>query len=173
MLHESRVFSGVTDDYPLSEKQLLLLVLADCKPLAEVTSGHWEASDEGRRTVPDDPTEVAEFLDSLGLKYELSTDEYGLTAVVSKRAELIAQYISADNDMAAIGRLFGYPDSAVEAYVRGDTLDSAQQEAIEHRAGVDDASCFMFSRANWQAELDQAIAWHRVLERYGFLSRTS
>lgn len=65
-LRESAYFVGTTDASIDLDRQLIFLVLAGRKPLAEVVSARLVPSGTGRRAVGDDPEAVGEFCDRLG-----------------------------------------------------------------------------------------------------------
>jgi len=167
-LRASRSFCGLTDAYPLSEKQALFLVVAGCKPVAEATSGHWVDTAEGRESIADDPREIAGFLESLGLAYSLKSDDFGTDAAVARTAETLQEFVAAQ-DAATVGRLFGYPETAVAAYQRNDLLSEEEQAPVERQAGLPDISFFRLSRHNWEAELRTVQAWCHVLGEYDLL----
>ncbi len=166
----SPLFVGPTDA-ALSEKQTIFLVLAGLKPVAEAASGHWVADAHGRHTEPDDPAAVAMFLDSLGLAYRLSQDEHATDAMVSLQPSLIEQSAAAANDLVSMGRLFGYPATAVEAFGRDHCLPADEQERVEQDAGLDAGFFvgFRFSTQHWQEELAVLQQWNAVLRAYGLV----
>ena len=167
-LRESTLFCGLSDDYPLVEKQNLFLMLAGAKPVTEVTSGHWESTRNGRRSVADDPVTVQDFLTSLGGVSRIRCDMHGVTAVVSMKQELLSDYDSAEKreDIRKIGLLFGYPKSAVDAYVGGHRLEWDRQAELLRNAGVDKVSGFIMSQQGWKAELAVLLDWQAVLKYY-------
>lgn len=167
-LRESRFFCGLTDLYALSEKQALFLVVAGCKPVAEATSGHWVETAEGRKSVADDPREIAGFLESLGLSYSLKSDDFGIDAAVARTAETLQEFVAAQ-DAATVGRLFGYPETAVAAYQRNDLLSEDEQATVERKAGLLDISFFRLFGQNWETELRTVQAWYQVLGKYGLV----
>ncbi|SRR6266496_1519111 len=130
LLRESEYFVWPIEDASMAAKQDIFLVLAGLKPVSETTSGHWVPHPGGQRTVADDPKEVGRFLESLGLAYHLAGDERGTDAVVALRPELVEEYVRAD-DSSSVGRLFGYPESAVAAFVKGECMPVDEQERIE------------------------------------------
>ena len=166
-LLDANVFVGTTSDFPLSEKQSIFLVLAGCKPVSEVTSGHWVSDSAGRHTVADDPRAVRALLDSLGLKYALGGDEYGTDAVIAQTTALVRAFETADGS-SETGRLFGYPPTAVSAFVGGRLLSEARQTAVLEAGGIPSFQLFRFSQDHWRDELAVAQAWQQTLAAYGF-----
>lgn len=171
---------GTQDSAQLAEKQLLFLVLAGLKPVAEVASGHWEVIPDGRHTVFDDPIAVGGFLDELGLHHRLQHDTRATEAVVALKPELLDAYKTAldHEDVARIGELFGYHASAAQAFVpfasTGDDselLPGADQDAVERQAGLADTFLvdFRFSRSHWQGELALCLRWQACLRQYGLM----
>lgn len=166
LLRASPLFVHPCD--PLAEKQALFLSLAGWKPVSEVVSGHWEPTESGRRTVPDDPAAVGAFLEQLGLACSLSGDDSGTDAVVSLKHGLVVEYQAA-TDHQVVGRLLGYPSTAALAFpARSLPLD--EQERIEEEAGLAGYSVpFAFSRSHWRQELRLVTVWVEVLRAYGLL----
>ena len=169
LLRASALFGEPTDGSVPYQKQVLFLVLAGQKPVGEAASGHWESTAAGRRTVADDPELVAAFLTELGLAYELiSFDGHATDALVSLDPALLTAYhqASASNDVTTIGRLFGYPDTAIAAFVGGADalLDDAAYEQHVTDAGLDAAVIgFALSAAHWAEELAVARNWQALL----------
>ena len=167
LLRDSPYFVHPSEGVELIEKQSILLVLAGLKPVAEVLSGHWVRTSTGRTTMADDPQEVGVFLKSLGLTYHLSVDEHVTKALVALRPELVDEYLRSSGS-AAVGKLFGYPESAVTAYAAGTCMPGDQQEKIEQNEGLDEFIVqFRFSQDNWHDELKVARHWQNVLDTYG------
>lgn len=163
------LFINPSDDYPLIEKQFLFLVLAGLKPVAGACSGHWEATAGGRHTVADKPNEVGAFLKSLGLHYSLEDHGHMTLAMVSLRPELIQQIAEARSDEEK-GRLYGYPETAIQAFVQGKAalLPQEEQKRVEAQAGIMPTGAqFRLSKAHWQEELVIVRQWHETLRDYG------
>lgn len=165
----SPLFVGTTDAV-LVEKQHIFLALAGLKPVSAATSGHWVDDAHGRHTEPDDPAAVVALLDSLGLAHSVSQDEYATDAIVSLQRDLVAQY-SAAADGSALGRLFGYPATAVEAFERNQSMPSDEQSERQHNAGLDETFFvgFRFSTQHWREELAVLQNWNAVLRAYGLV----
>jgi hypothetical protein len=168
-LKASSCFTGLTQTYALYEKQMILLASAGYKPVSEANSGHWHNTAVERWSVPDAPEEVAALLTSLGLAYELSVQGHVAVAAVSLQAELIAEYHRTSSE-AAIGRLFGYPETAVKAFEAGESLPLGEQRSRMRGAGLPDYfTPFRFSRGFWQDELAVVREWLGVLSAHRLL----
>lgn len=171
-LKQSSLFVNPSDGAELLEKQLIFLVLAGCKPVAEVASGHWIDVPGGRRTVADDPGLVGEFLHSLGLFYHLSDFGGRATgATVAVTSETLEQYTRAMGS-SNVGKLFGYPDTAVRAFQTGESalLPTGQQELREQEAGLPDTlTMFRLSLDHWAEELEVIEEWYSVLQTAGLV----
>lgn len=167
LLINSPLFDGTPLGHPVLEKQLIFLVLAGLKPVAEVTSGHWVEVERGRKTVADDASEVSTFLKLLGLSHSLSSfDGHATDAIVALRPHLIEEYRQAKGAMA-VGRLFGYPETAVQAFEAGGEalLSLAEQEQLEREAGLPDGfTHFCLSREHAVEELAVVKGWYTVLQ---------
>jgi hypothetical protein len=172
LLKHSEFFVGTTDGAPLVEKQQIFLVLATVKPLSSVMTGHWVPTTEdgrviGRHTVGDDPKEVKAFLDSLGLASKVAFEGYATTAVVTNRPGLLSEYQHA-TDSVAVGRLFGFPETAIAAFAGATCMDTEEQHRIEKEAGIPDfVPTFRFSRDHWCEELSTVKEWSELLHAYG------
>jgi hypothetical protein len=170
LLRETALFDGSPLGRPLLEKQLIFLVLAGFKPVAQVASGHWMEVEGGRKTVADDPREVGSFLKSLGLCYSLSSfDAHATDAIVALQPQLIDEYRHAQ-DATAVGRLFGYPETAVRAFESGGDalLSSTEQEQLERDAGLPDGlTIFCLSRDHAAEELAVVTSWQEALRAVG------
>lgn len=170
LLKSSTYFVFPGDGAEYIDKQCIFLVLAGLKPVTEGSSGHQVKTDTGWRTEPDDPALVSAFLESLGLAFSFysSHDGHVTMTAVALRQELIDEYMStADQNTYTVGRLFGYPKSAVEAFVGGNCMGVEDQEFIEQRAGLPEFfPTFRFSQDHWQEELKVLQQWHEILKLY-------
>lgn len=170
LLKESQLFADPSGEGTTYEKQALFLVLAGEKPVGEASSGHWEATGNGRTTVADDPHAVGDFLASLGLAYHLSSfDGHATDALVAADERLLAQYHQADvaYDIAEVGRLFGYPETAVAAFAADSEDLLLDYEEIDRQAaagGIDPLQVsFRLSKAHWADELAVVHRWQTLL----------
>jgi hypothetical protein len=88
-------------------------------------------------------------------------------AIVSLRPDLLHQYKQA-HDPATLARLFGFPETAVAAYVSGSCLELADQEDRQEEAGLPpDFTPFAFSDTHWRQELAVLQYWVGTLTAYG------
>jgi hypothetical protein len=170
LLKDSAYFVFPGDGAEYVDKQCIFLVLAGLKPISEVSPGCQVKTDTEWGTVPDDSATIGTFLESLELKSSFypSHDGHVTMAVVALRTENINRYIiDINSDASTVGRLFGYPESAVLAFVQGKCMPIAEQEWIEQQAGLPEfLPTFRFSRDHWQEELMVLQKWHEVLKLY-------
>jgi hypothetical protein len=157
------------------QKAILFLVLAGAKPVGEASSGHMVRVGDVGHSVADNPKLVEKFLSSLGLTCEVTKSVIaGATdAVVSLDPNLVAQYRQAANgDFATVGRLFGYPETAVTAFAAGPDrlLTAGEQDRYVAEAGINpDVVMFRLSREHWADELIVAARWQQLLEAAGLI----
>jgi hypothetical protein len=173
-------YFAIEGDESLSEKQLIFYVLAGIKPVSEVGSCHTEwLSPIYGESRGDDQAGVAGFLKQLSLHFRFKSP-YDGAAIVSLHEKLIQaeQAIDIHGDEAAVyrtcGRLYGYPETAVEAcvadwaYDKPSLLSFEEQQRIEGKSGLPrEAFFFRFSKAHWQEELETVQQWYDVLKAYG------
>jgi hypothetical protein len=168
LLRSSAFFVDPSGPGTNHEKRDLFLVMCGAKPVSHASSGHWEGTTVGRHTIADDPVMVGEFLSSTGLKFELSSfDGHATDAVVTLDETLRREYREAEarGDVSAVGRLFGYPGSAVAAFSIGPSalLSPSEQDERAAEAGISpDIVGFCLSRANWAEELATARRWQEL-----------
>lgn len=155
------------DNDPLSEKKHLFLALAGAKPVSAAGSSHWVKTERGGKAGPDDPAEVSRLLQRLGLAYKLEAGDTTTLAYVSLRQASLDSYLAARNDHREAGRWFGYPMTAVEAFVTGESMPFKDQQAAEQALDVPVFSTFRLSKSHAAAELAVMRQWWLVLERYG------
>ncbi len=174
-LKQTSLFVNPSDSSVLLDKQLIFLVLAGMKPMTEVESGHWVDVPGGREVQADDRREVESFLRSLGVYFRLSQDHYYTTALVSLDPQLLDEFARAETYpepyiYEAVGRLFGYPETAVKAFAADLSLcmPSQEQDRIESKSKMLSSLLhFRLSRAHWRDELAVVKQWHKVLQNYG------
>lgn len=158
---------------PYSEKQCIFLVLAGKKPVSQATSCKWVQTAGGAHSEPDNHQELGELLKQLGLAYQLRSDGHATDAFVSLNSEGIDAYLAAERtgDMATIGRLFGYPETAVEAFVKDENMDSDEQDRFMEAAGIPVTTValplFRFSKTHAAEELVVVKDWYEILKAYG------
>lgn len=151
------------------EKQEILLVLCGKKPVSEVTSAVYLSTPHGRSSTPDDEKQVCKLLDSLGLAYRVWAGDYVTMAVVSLDPKLVSEYMdSLGRGYRNIGRLLGYPETAVEAYTTGRELAFEEQDRLMGDAGLPDLMPqFRLSRNHAHDELEVLKGWQQAIVAYG------
>ena len=124
-------------------------------------------------------------LSDVGLKFKIlereRTDENGFDHknfqfLIGKNEEKIEQLEKAilDEDVKKQGILFGYPESAVEAFSKGikelfihedwwQTLSEKEKEDIS-KEGVLNFKNFQFSKKHWRKELETVRKWQGITE---------
>ena len=91
------------------------------------------------------------------------------TTVASLRSELVKEMVDT-HDTETVGRLFGFPETAVRAYTVGSQalLPLDEQDHVEQGANIPEAGAgFRLSRDHWQAELAVVKQWYAILNAYG------
>jgi len=175
MLKDSNLFVNPSEGMSLLEKQKIFLVLAGRKQVTEVYSGHWEQlSPNERRTVADDPKEVAALLDALGLSYRLQPQEHTIAATIALDQTVLDHYFdiaSRSNNDLELGKLFGYPQTAAEGFIQNKHLDTATQDKVIAAAGLPDYfATFFLSTDHYQEEIATLKEWYSLLEQYGLVA---
>lgn len=152
------------------EKQEILLALCGKKPVSEAVTCRYVNDPDGRHSVPDDETQVAALLDSLGLAYHIWSDEYATMAVVSLDSALVKRYVdSIGHGHTNIGLLFGYPKTAVDAFQTKHALTLSEHDARMAAAGLPEfMPQFVMSRAYADDEIKVLRDWHDTIVAYGF-----
>lgn len=172
LLKSSALFVHPSDGAEMHEKQQIFLVLAGCKPVANVLSGHWVATPTGRKTVADDPVLVGQFLSLLGLKFSLSDHGHHATgALIALAQEALDSHARASGHVA-VGASYGYPETAAQAFAAGpdELLSSDEQDAIEDEAGLQGMTVsFRLSKRHWREELETLKQWYGVLVLAGLV----
>lgn len=170
----SPFFTGANDLDRLADKQLLFLVVAGLKPVADLISYHQEKQGDVTVSVADDEVAVTEFLNSLGVAYSFMPEQDGTAlsvAVAQSQAEADAVWqTTGDSDY---GELMGFPNTAIEAYMQGTLLshDEAEQLALStyHDPAFAQFSVFRLSKAHALEELKMLKQWYDVLKQYGLV----
>jgi len=175
LLKASSHFVNHTDASPLSEKQQIFLVLAGKKPVSQATSCRWVKTAEGAHSEPDSHKELRVLLEDLGLAFQLRSDEYATDAFLSLDAANISSYLEAEaaQDKITIGRLFGFPDTAVEAFVHGDGMALEEQDRLIEATGLPVTTVsmplFRLSKAHATEELNVVKDWYETLKAYDLI----
>jgi hypothetical protein len=166
-LRKTHLFVGTGDDAISIDKQYIFLTLAGVKPVSEVGSGHWEPTPTGRISVADSMEEVSDFLTSLGLFFKLTLYKGYVLADIARSDELLEEYMAASetNDTVTIGRLHGFPLTAVNAFVNGTSLDIRKQDELKPKH-----MGFRLSPDHYEEEAAVAEEWQKILKEYGLVA---
>lgn len=171
-IYASDLFNGTVEGCTLTEKQNLFLVCGGLKPVSFVTSTHKKDLGEGQYEFEaDDKDLVARFLSSLGLFSEVFGDVHTTEALVSLKAEYLKQLDGSPNNHRLAGTLYGYPSSAIDAFLapnKSQILDEEQEERVLKDAGIPDCfPHFNFSVSNYKNELEIVKKWYEFCKLYG------
>lgn len=166
LLRSSALFSPRNGGDPLVEKEMLFLTLAGAKPISGVGSSHWIKTHSGGRAAPDDPAEVEDLFQQLGLAYEIEVRESVTLAYISLEATSLTKFLAARNDHRESGRWFGYPMTAVDAFMNGTLMEPAEQEAAIIEFGLPVFSTFRLSREHAMTEIEVMRQWWELLDCY-------
>lgn len=112
---------------------------------------------------------VLEMLDALSLRhsvkqYPQETDGiFGYSILVASDDDALSKTVNADEqgDDAAFGLLMGYPETAVQAYLSGDSFDYDEELPFEDYESLKEEGLmpflyFMPSKAHWKEEFEYA-----------------
>lgn len=166
LLRSSPLFNRRGNNDPLVEKKLLFLALAGAKPVSAAGSSHWVTTERGGRAAPDDPVEVGDLLQRLGLCYEIEVRETVTMAYTSLERTSLSDFLAVRNDHREAGRWFGYPMTAVDAFVSGTLMESEEQVAVIGVFGLPVFQTFRLSRDHAAAEIEVMRQWWQLLDRY-------
>lgn len=163
-LRKTNLFVGTGDETWSIDKQYIFLTLAGLKPVSEVVSGHWEPTPTGRTSVADSMEEVSDFLTSLGLFFKPTLYKSYVLADIARSDELLEEYrvASETGDTATVGRLHGFPLTAVDAYAAGTSMDIRKQDELK----VDHVG-FRLSPDHYEEEIAAVAPWQELLKEYG------
>lgn len=156
------------------------MALCGEKPVSETASYH-SVEVPGRagcsESRADDAKAVARFLSSIGLAYDITVEEHAVMIIVGldqadvDSYRLVEQHfgdMSAEDVYLSAGRLFGYPETAVQAFAQGEAMPADQQDLIQAQAGIPTGhSYFCFSPDHWRDELLVMKRWYDLLAHYG------
>jgi len=158
------LFTGNTDLDRLTSKQMIFLVAAGMKPLSEVASLHFEETERGKEAKGDDPEAVKAFLGTIGLSSSVEAGEAITRAVVSNNPEIISDFTDKKKPE---GKLFGFPESSIEAFESGSSMGIEEQEKLQAEAGIPESfTPFRLSMDNYEEELKLMKSWYQLLEQY-------
>ena len=151
---------------PLQNKQVIFLTLCGKKPVSHAFSAQWIEKRGSMYSRPDDEQGVGELLKQLGLVFTLASDENGTWVTVSLDQSLLKKMSSSDD--RALGRLLGYPESAVLAYGIDDMLEIEEQDKLMEAAGLPiTMPQFCMSKSHADEELELLKDWYETLRHYG------
>lgn len=151
----------------MQDKQALFLAICGEKPVAQCLSAIQDKKRGAGYTKADDELSIRELLTNLGLAFNLRSESFGTWAVVSLEKPLINQFLVA-TDNHTLGKLLGYPDSAVKAYDTDDMLPMAEQDTLMKAAGLPlGMPQFCMSRSHATEELATLQRWYEILQKYG------
>lgn len=169
----SPFFTNNVDQGYLVDKQCIFLTLCGKKLVSEAASGKWIATKDGGHTEPESEAELSTFLSSLGLAYSLRSDEYATNALVSFDQNKIAEYEQAGDDWVKVGKLFGYPMTAVNAFGKDTILENDKQDALMKKAGLPlYMPQFRFSQAHASEEIEVLKDWYTILKKYNLIEES-
>lgn len=180
LIRDTPLFSQQDDGESIStEKMNIFLVLAGLKPTGQVNSSHMEHIPGTNQYIskPDDAEEIKKFLSELGLEYEMIFDEYFTGAHISLSKDLLNKQIHKRYDPAhekefhkESGLLYGFPSTAVEAFVNGETLSPEVQQQLFKEQGIDPSlDWFFLSKDNYKEEIKTIKKWQDILVQYNLL----
>lgn len=174
MLLSSDLFLSNIENCPLLEKQNIFLVLSGLKPVSFVTSNHLSGDPHmAQESHGDDPSFVSSFLLSLGLYSKLFTDKYSTDAIVSLNQKFIDEVESHMDDPIHCGILYGYPKTAIQAFVSEDKslrLTEEEQEKTMRDNGIPECfPHFIMSKKYFTEEIKIIKSWFDICREYGMV----
>ncbi len=191
ILKDSKVFCGTDEGTRWINKQMMFLVLADEKKIADVHGCHMEkiADNEFGGTFeskPDNENEMKDLFEKLGLKYrEIMKDKYCVSYYVTKDEKILVDY-DEDESMNKYIEYRCYPESAVKAWDKHCHADHGicdepndecpslshkeQEEILKNEVEDEGLRWFVhyrLSKANYKEELKVFAKWWDLLKKYG------
>lgn len=171
-IRQSEYFMSDPDWGHLRDKQQLFLTLAGIKPVSEIYAAHTEPTEDGGwQSVPDDPKGVAELLDSLGLAHRFLELPHYILAVVTRDPQTLQTFWNCKDD-AERGKLLGYPQTAIDAYMIDRRMPGDKQDAIMEHEGLSQLYGFCLSRTHYTEEIQTLRTWRTLLQAYGLWDET-
>jgi hypothetical protein len=149
----------------LEQKAWLILVVLGMKPATELVIG------EGN----DSQDTIKEVLSRAGLAYANRDDEYinkkdiygkiPILAVISvaRNRETLDELlkVSGKKDHGDYGRLMGYPETAVKAFVNKELLDKKDYPYMS-----DNIFPLKLSKDHWREEVEHLKSWNEAIKKY-------
>lgn len=181
LIKESDLFEGLEDLNKFLGKQMLFLTLLEIKPVCVIDARRWVETDSGKISIPEDRNKVSDFLNKLKLLYEIEEDEHSLYIIASKSPELITEFQYASGRRAKNqeeerqfdlirGTLLGYPQTAVDAYVKGDVLGLEEQQERLKEAGFSQKLIefvnMRLSKTQYLEEAKEVQGWLDLLTKF-------
>ncbi len=173
-IYTSELFTSSTENCTLNEKQNIFLIAGGVKPVGFVSSCHKKDLGEGAYEYEaDDADFVVKFLSSLGLFSRAFGDKHTTDAIISLKEEYLLQLDSKADDHRLAGKLYGYPDTAVEAFLipnKADILEDDEQDQVLLTAGIPICfPAFKMSISHWHEELPIVQKWYNFCKLYGLV----
>jgi len=160
------------------DKAWILLVFGGLKPTALLVleSGIW-ANDEAEKQInPEKWRTLQSVLEGLKLEYSTKTDVIGinkhmrtLSIFIAKDKKLLKKVVNAHahDDEESLGKLFGFPATAVQAYLESTCLDPSELPESTADVSAEDM-CFLnhrLSRSNWMEEINYLPAYAKYVKK--------
>lgn len=171
ILKASQLFASNIDDAPYTEMQSILLTLAGKKPVSEVTACKWIITPTSRHSEPADEDEVSDLFVSLGLFFYVYDNQCATSVAISTDKTLLDEHANNISSNSTLGKLFGYPETAVKAYGDNELMMGIeeQDELLESEGIPLFTPMFRFSKANFRQELETLKDWHMTLKEYNLV----
>jgi hypothetical protein len=160
------------------DKAWVLLVFGGLKPTALLVleSGIWANGEAEKQIDPEKWQALQSVLEGFQLEYSTTTDVIGinkhmrtLSIFIAKDKKLLKKVVDAHahDDEGSLGKLFGFPSTAVRAYLENTCLDPS--ELPESTADVSaDEMRFLNHRlsiSNWKEEIDYLPAYAKYVKK--------
>lgn len=173
-IYASELFVGTPESGTLFEKQNIFLVCGGQKPVGFVSSSHKKDLGDGSYEYEADDTEfVSKFLSELGLFSKVFADIHTTDATISLKEEYLKQLSDNPDDHKLAGLLYGYPESAVEAFLAPNKrllLPDEEQDKLFLAAKIPITfPNFKMSIAHYNEELLVVQRWYEFCKLYGMV----
>lgn len=165
--------SSTDPNNPLNKVQDVFLTLLGEKPASWVEV-----------PVNADVDSLRETLGGLGLHSELVKEARGYRLIVSKDPKVLRQVLDDEVHPTqrnpktvgdfSVGKLLGYPETAIRALQEWRVLEPEEQERFLKESGIyGKVHAFRMSKDNWQQELEILKKWAKLTEEYGLSTKSS
>ncbi len=142
------------------QKASIILVLLGLKPATELLL----------YSNNDKPGKVAETILATGLDIRLKRENEKVTVfAIARDTKTLEQLVkvTADKDHEAFGKLMGYPDSAINAFLhKEDQLDETEEQKLLGDDNDINLGVFKLSKDNYKKELDLIKQWNTAIETF-------